>query len=255
MVSTSKAFDARGGDVKEISKLAKVGDIIQMEFTISGGHIPGSPRRFSGGARRLTCLNGASILDRIQSLAGRVTHRRKISTVDNDEIKTFVMQAMEQFNEYRLKIQSFMQQKMTTAAARAYMIELVQPSLLRQIVGGESMTEEKFQQMAGAEILNRMMERDGYISKLQYGVKPEGITESLTHKTKTLLDLIVSQPGHNFSEGTVADPYNAVTYYATHLNGKEPETGVLNDIEGSSIKMKQSALDLAVEYTQRLQTM
>jgi phage/plasmid-like protein (TIGR03299 family) len=73
--------------------------------------------------------------------------------------------------------------------------------------------------------------------------------EKFTRTIKTLLEAIDMAPGQNLktAEGTVWGAYNAVTYVADHILGRD-ENRLANTWLGSGATLKRRALDLAMDF-------
>jgi phage/plasmid-like protein (TIGR03299 family) len=70
-------------------------------------------------------------------------------------------------------------------------------------------------------------------------------------KTASLaLDVIHTQPGAKFAEGTWWQPYNTVTYITDHLACKTADTRLTSAWYGSNKTLKTKALELAVEMAE-----
>ena len=80
------------------------------------------------------------------------------------------------------------------------------------------------------------------------------VSGSNEHKKKEVsknaalaLDILNTQPGHEFGEGTWWQPFNAVTYLTDHLAGRSADTRLTSAWYGSNKNLKTKALELAVE--------
>ncbi len=64
------------------------------------------------------------------------------------------------------------------------------------------------------------------------------------------LDILHTQPGHEFAEGTWWTSFNAVTYMTDHLMGRSADTRLQSAWYGSNKGLKTKALELAVEFAE-----
>jgi phage/plasmid-like protein (TIGR03299 family) len=87
---------------------------------------------------------------------------------------------------------------------------------------------------------------DEYLTKL-FGTKT-GTVGDLTRTGETVAELVKTQPGANFAEGTWWSAYNAVTYFTDHVAGRSADTRLQSAWYGVNQKKKVEALELALEY-------
>lgn len=64
------------------------------------------------------------------------------------------------------------------------------------------------------------------------------------------MDLLHEQPGAEFGEGTWWQAFNAVTYLADHVHGKDTETRMNSAWFGTNANRKITALNKAIEYAE-----
>ena len=62
------------------------------------------------------------------------------------------------------------------------------------------------------------------------------------------MDVLYTQPGANFGEGTWWQALNSVTYMTDHLMGKNSETRLQSSWFGQNQARKVKAVNKAVEY-------
>lgn len=78
----------------------------------------------------------------------------------------------------------------------------------------------------------------------------ENKTKELSKNAQTAIDILYTQPGADFAEGTWWQPFNAVTYFADHLAGRSTDTRLTSSWYGSNKNVKTKALELAVEMAE-----
>jgi phage/plasmid-like protein (TIGR03299 family) len=64
------------------------------------------------------------------------------------------------------------------------------------------------------------------------------------------LDILHTQPGAQYAEGTWWQPFNAVTYLTDHLAGRSADTRLASAWYGSNKTLKTKALELAIEMAE-----
>lgn len=74
--------------------------------------------------------------------------------------------------------------------------------------------------------------------------------KEMSRNAKLALDVIDSQPGAEFAQGTWWQPYNAVTYITDHLAGRSADTRLTSAWYGSNKNLKIKALETAVEMAE-----
>lgn len=75
-------------------------------------------------------------------------------------------------------------------------------------------------------------------------------TKEVSKNAQAALDILQTQPGANFAEGTWWQPFNAVTYMTDHLVGRTADTRLTSAWYGSNKNLKTKALELAVEMAE-----
>ena len=63
-----------------------------------------------------------------------------------------------------------------------------------------------------------------------------------------VLDILETQPGAQYGEGTFWQLFNGVTYYVDHEMGRNADNRMSAAWFGSGVKKKQDAINLALEY-------
>lgn len=78
----------------------------------------------------------------------------------------------------------------------------------------------------------------------------ENKTKEISKNAQVALDILHTQPGANFAEGTWWQPFNAVTYMTDHLVGRSADTRLTSSWYGNNKNVKTKALELAVEMAE-----
>jgi phage/plasmid-like protein (TIGR03299 family) len=75
-------------------------------------------------------------------------------------------------------------------------------------------------------------------------------TKEISKNAQIAVDILNTQPGANFAEGTWWQPFNAVTYMTDHLVGRSADTRLTSSWYGNNKNLKTKALELAVEMAE-----
>ena len=74
------------------------------------------------------------------------------------------------------------------------------------------------------------------------------VVEDLTKNAKAALDVLHTQPGANFGEGSWWQALNSVTYLTDHKMGRSAESRMQSSWFGQNQARKMKAVNKAVEY-------
>ena len=80
------------------------------------------------------------------------------------------------------------------------------------------------------------------------GKKASEKTDQMSRPAKTAYDLLHTQPGHEYGEGTWWQALNAVTYATDHIYGHNADTRLTSSWYGLNRTKKIEALKKAIEY-------
>lgn len=230
----------------------QVGDIVQLRYLISGGHRPGTPTTLKAQAMRLACMNGATLV--ASQCAVRVTHQQTLDANSVNRLVTFVENTQREFQRYEERAVKLMGTSIPYAVNQAFVLELLQDDLLEKVVRENSViTSNRANRFTGAQILEEILERSerGLLSPMQLAANSGKVGRTASE----VLRVLNTQPGSDTARGTLWNAYNAVTYHVDHVRGRQADTAVESSLFGEGDRLKNSALELAMEYTERLQTL
>jgi phage/plasmid-like protein (TIGR03299 family) len=74
--------------------------------------------------------------------------------------------------------------------------------------------------------------------------------KEISKSAQTALDILHSQPGAEYAEGSWWQSFNAVTYFADHLAGRTADSRLTSSWYGNNKVVKAKALELAVEMAE-----
>lgn len=229
------------------------GDIVDLEVIITGGHKPGTPRKVKAVAKRRVCTNTATVCE-VLAVIERVTHRRKITAQVLQEVEQAMQELAEQFEGYGHSLKALANVEASKALQQAYLMELTAPNLLGRIVNQ--------QMLSGAELIQEILDRDEQFSRHD----PEWFTRLVNREASRRGDDIEvpriygqinnvrdTQPGVEFTRGTLANAYNATTYFVDHLRGRQGGSAAIESaLDGEGDKLKTRALRVATEFAQNV---
>jgi phage/plasmid-like protein (TIGR03299 family) len=78
----------------------------------------------------------------------------------------------------------------------------------------------------------------------------ENKTKELSKNAQIAMDILYTQPGADYAEGSWWQPFNAVTYFTDHLAGRSVDTRLTSSWYGNNKNVKTKALELAVEMAE-----
>ena len=76
------------------------------------------------------------------------------------------------------------------------------------------------------------------------------VVESLSRNAKMALDVLHTQPGANYAEGTWWQAFNSITYITDHVQGRNQENRLANSWFGYNQGRKRDALQTAIKYAE-----
>lgn len=235
----------------DVGEEKKVGDIVQLRYTITGGHKPGTPTTLKAQAMRLWCKNGATLVAKQCEI--RVTHQQKLNATALKRIGEFMRETQAEFTRFQAKAVTLLGTKISHEVNQAFVLELLEADLLEKVVRENSVIRaDRATKFTGAQILAEVVERSerGLLKPMQLAAN----TGKLGRTVPEIMRVVNNQPGAAESAGTMWNAYNAVTYHVDHVRGRS-DAAVVDSIFGEGDRLKTSALELAVEYTQRLNTL
>ena len=127
------------------------------------------------------------------------------------------------------------------------------PSNVKDMLGIATDKLAKYKEMAN--FLGSKKAKDEDI--VQYFTRVFPVTGSNENKKKEVsksaqmaLDILHTQPGAKYAEGTWWQPFNAVTYLTDHLAGRSADTRLTSAWYGYNKGLKTKALELAIEMAE-----
>lgn len=219
------------------------GDILELKFTMTNGHTPGSAFRMRAYAERVACLNGATLVS--DEIVFSMSHRTHFGHDHAATIQRLVAESTKHFKGYAAKASQLAQTPAPRKLQIAYLAELVQPELIkaaaeRLMLPGRFATATV--ETIGKFVIDELITRETRL----FDPKDFGRT------TNRLIETLDTQEGGDLSQGTMWHAYNAVTNYVDHHQGRQPDSGLRSALFGEGDKLKTRALALAVNYSERV---
>jgi phage/plasmid-like protein (TIGR03299 family) len=234
-------------------------DKTEMHLLLSSGHKVGFALQVDLTAIRVVCFNTLSMARGRKGKGGdgeqygryRMIHTATFDKTRQSQAREVVRMGRESLDRYRHVAERLVNVRFDREATRAYVIELLQPKLFSEVI---EQTQSRFSNLRpvtpgkvdGARVLAEMLSRDQYRFN----------ADDFSPTTRTVLESIERrQPGARETAGTAWGAFNGVTYWVDHLRGESRDTGLQAAWYGPGAQLKNDALDLAVEYANRLETL
>lgn len=127
--------------------------------------------------------------------------------------------------------------------------KLFEPASVKDMLGVATDKLVKYKEMA--QFLGSRQAKDEdiveYFTRI-FPVTGSGDKKKEVSKNASIaLDILHSQPGAQYAEGTWWQPFNAVTYLTDHLTGRSADSRLTSAWYGANKNLKTKALELAVE--------
>jgi phage/plasmid-like protein (TIGR03299 family) len=256
LAKTKEFFETRPGDRTELFVL------------FSTGHEPGFATQAEPTSVRVVCNNTLNLARNASDTTGRfkVSHRAVWDNRYTEKAQQVVESAIELMAYHEKQSKVLVNTPVTDDVNRAYLVELFQPELVQAIMGGkfgrtidDAITESHAE--AGRRVLASLVlggaeeQKDAgrrVLEALTDKVTRRDVYELVVPTVKRVEDLGERQPGSAFSHGTLWNSYNAVSHFVDNVRGRAPSSAIDSALFGDGRNLKVKALDLAVEYSQRL---
>jgi phage/plasmid-like protein (TIGR03299 family) len=232
-------------------------DKTEMHLLFSSGHKLGFAVQIDLTTIRVVCQNTLMMARGYRGKGGdgeKYGRYRMIHTATWDdnrkaEAREVVELGRRVLEDYRVKANRLVKTLFDPATTEAFVIELLQPKLFEKVVeasqGASTLRAvTPGQPVDGTRVLDMILSRDEYRFN----------AEDFSPTTERVLDSIRRQPGAAMFPETAWNAYNGVTYFVDHLRGESRDTGLQAAWYGPGAQLKNAALDLAVDYVDRLDT-
>lgn len=256
------------GKTKYKFQVGDMGDVTELYALFSTGHEPGFATQAEPTSVRVVCKNTLNLARNAADAKGRfkLTHRAVWSPKYASEAQRVVEEGIRLMAHHEQQAKVLYETPATDDVNRSYLVELFQPELVSAIMSGDYgksvdniITEAHAD--AGRRILASLVlggereQRDAgqrVLQALTGNVMRDEVERILTPTVQRVEALRDSQPGSAWSHGTLWNTYNAVSYYVDNVRGRTPSSAIDSALFGEGRNVKVKALDLAVEYSQRL---
>jgi len=228
------------------------GDKTDMYLLMSSGHRVGFAYQMDLTSIRVVCMNTLRMARQKKATDGsrfRMTHSATWDDSKKREAELLVTNAMTATAAYELKAKQLLGQKVNRAINEVFVVELLQPNLLVKAIENSKISSilrdnpKNFMRTHGDVVLQEIMARESLVLD----------SDMFTLPVRRILDNIDKQPGNELSPNTMWNTFNGVTHYIDHQAGYKRDSGLKSAWYGTGANVKTDALELAVEYTSRLQ--
>jgi phage/plasmid-like protein (TIGR03299 family) len=242
------------------------GDRTEMYALMSTGHEPGFATQANLTTMRVVCKNTLDVGRMCDGAKVKVSHRAVWDDRYQDKAVALVEASIAAMEGHRKQAVDLFNTKVEDNVNRAYLVELFQPELVKAVMSGDHgwmidgiITESH--QEAGARLLAQLILHDEKTQReagkrvmdaLLRSMDVASVKDEMSPSVRRVESLIGSQPGSKMVYGTLWNTYNAVSYYVDHVRGRSASSAIDSALFGEGRVLKQTALDLAVEYSQRL---
>lgn len=230
-------------------------DKVTLNGLMGSGHVPGMGFSFEGYAERLVCLNGAKISRSARSRF-MMRHVTDFTPSHARQLADVIRQIREEFFKYRDSAQRLRGQKWDMEVTRAFCCELLAPQFFKQALeaGLGTGTHPSLIEASKYFSLDEVLQKTSGFLRAGEIVGASGkVLARITRPAAKVLELVKSQPGADLAMGTAWNTYNAMTYYVDHVRGRGEASATESSLFGEGANFKQSALDMAIQYTSLLQ--
>lgn len=126
--------------------------------------------------------------------------------------------------------------------------KIFKPEAVKEMLGIATDKLEKYKEMA--QFLGSKRAKDEDIVEYFTRIFPVTGEKDISKNASMAMDILYTQPGAEYAEGTWWQPFNAVTYLTDHLAGRSADTRLTSAWYGSNKNLKTRALELAVEMAE-----
>jgi len=89
-----------------------------------------------------------------------------------------------------------------------------------------------------------------YFKRVFPAVGQKGKSDEMSRNAKIAMDILHTQPGHEYAEGTWWQPFNAVTFMTDHVIGRTADNRLSSAWYGQNKNLKTKALETAIEMAE-----
>ena len=126
------------------------------------------------------------------------------------------------------------------------------PSNVKDMLGIATDKLAKYKEMASFLGSKKAKEEDivDYFCRIFPVTGSNDKKKELSRNAELAYNILHTQPGSEYAEGTWWQPFNAVTYITDHLAGRSADTRLASAWYGSNKNLKTKALELAIEMAE-----
>jgi phage/plasmid-like protein (TIGR03299 family) len=131
--------------------------------------------------------------------------------------------------------------------------KIFKPEHVKSMLGIATNKLEKYKNMA--DFLGSKKAKDEDIVEYFNRIFPltsnkAGSEKKISKNAKIAMDILHTQPGSEFAEGTWWQPFNSVTFITDHITGRSTDSRLSSAWYGQNKNLKNKALELAIEMAE-----
>ncbi len=237
-------------------------DKTEMHLLLSSGHKSGFALQADLTTVRVVCQNTLMLARGSKGKGGdgekdgryRMIHTATWDDNRKGQARRMVEMGRKALDKYHIAAERLIATPFDRATSQAFMVELLQPSLFNSIIEATEeqmaitaagMNNERREVEVGIRVLDAMLSDD------KHALKPEQFSPTV----ERVLLAMEAQPGAKLFPNTAWSAFNAVTFYVDHVRGQSRDTALNSAWYGPGAGLKADALDLALDYSDRLDAM
>lgn len=213
-----------------------VGDTFALRIVLQSGHGGGVATRVSAQAFRLLCNNGAMV----SVAAGRVSirHNTGLTILRIEKARDIVLKASEAFQQYVLRMRGLYQTPATPGIIRLALAQYLLSDdqdwarVVRNVAGAAAAEAQKESRRIGADVIERILAAEAsrpVAARMFAGINNARLLNAVIEATDT-------QVGAAQNRRTLGHAHNGMTYYGTHVRGRNAESALKSNLDRDDAK-------------------
>lgn len=213
-----------------------VGDTFALRIVLQSGHGGGIATRVSAQAFRLLCNNGAMI----SVAAGRVSirHNTGLTVLRIERAREIVLKASEAFQQYVMRMRGLYETPATPGIIRLALAQYLLTDdqdwarLVRNVAGQAALDAMKGERRVGSDVIERVLAAEAsrpIAARMFAGIDNARLLNAV-------IDATDHQVGAAANRKTLGHAHNGMTYYSTHVRGRNAESALKANLDRDDAK-------------------